>query len=189
MSKTNIGTRTKKHFEQFLSAAQLGVWVAQKINPASPMFNLGQYIEIRGSVNPVLLDQALRQVVDESDALRVGFVAADDDPQQVVYSSLDWTLTTIDFSRDADAIRAALAWMRADLSRPINLLRDPLFRFAVLRLSATRLFWYQRYHHVLNDGFGGWLIARRVGEIYTSLAWIIHEFEDKRSLLCYKHVI
>ena len=35
-----------------LSAAQLGVWVAQKLDPTSPIFNLGQYVEIRGTLDP-----------------------------------------------------------------------------------------------------------------------------------------
>ena len=46
-----------------LSAAQLGVWVAQKLDPNSPIFNLGQYVEIRGSVDSEQLERALRQAI------------------------------------------------------------------------------------------------------------------------------
>jgi hypothetical protein len=60
-----------------------------------------------------------------------------------------------------------------DESGPVSadkLAARPLFGFAILRLSASRLLWYQRYRHIANDCFGGWLLARRAAEIYTALA-------------------
>ena len=59
--------------------------------------------------------------------------------------------------------------MKADLARPIDPTRGPLFGFALFKASATRFFWYARYHHIVLDGFGMWLVARRVAEVYTAL--------------------
>ena len=44
--------------------------------------------------------------------------------------------------------------MKADLAKPVDLLRGPLFRFVLFKAAPARFFWYQRYHHVLIDGFG-----------------------------------
>ena len=57
--------------------------------------------------------------------------------------------------------------MKADLAQPIDPTRGPLFGFALFKASATRFFWYARYHHIVLDGFGMWLVARRVAEVYT----------------------
>jgi len=57
-----------------LSAAQLGIWFAQRLNPSTPAYNIGEYIEIHGSVDPILFERALRQVVAETDALRLQFI-------------------------------------------------------------------------------------------------------------------
>ena len=53
-----------------LSTPQLGIWFAQWLNP-SAAYNIGEYIEIRGAINPALFERALRQVVAESEALRI----------------------------------------------------------------------------------------------------------------------
>jgi hypothetical protein len=59
--------------------------------------------------------------------------------------------------------------MNADLARPIDPMVGPLFGFALFKASATRFFWYARYHHIVLDGFGMWLVARRVAEVYSAL--------------------
>ena len=70
-----------------LSAGQLGVWFAQQLNPSSAAYNIGEYIEICGPIDPVLFEQALRQVVIESEALCVRFVEQADGPRQFVGDS------------------------------------------------------------------------------------------------------
>ncbi|PYS27789.1 MAG: non-ribosomal peptide synthetase, partial [Acidobacteria bacterium] len=152
-----------------LSAAQLGVWVAQKLDPTSPIFNLGQYVDIRGSVDSELLERALRQVVDETETLRVVLREGDSGPRQTIRPSVDWQLQIIDMGRESDPVAAAQAWMRGDLARPVDLRDGQLFAYALLRVSPGRAFWYQRNHHIVNDGFGGWLVTRRVAEVYSRL--------------------
>ena len=44
-----------------------------------------------------------------------------------------------------------------------------VFGFALFKASTTRFFWYARYHHIVLDAFGMWLVARRVAEVYTAL--------------------
>jgi len=153
-----------------LSAAQLGVWVAQKIDPANPIFNIAQYADIRGNLNLDLLKEALSIVVREVDALRIGFIETSDDPRQIVHASLDWELPIIEMSREVDPVGAAMSWMKAQLARPAELTEAPLFSYAIVRLSSDRVFWFQRNHHIMNDGFGAWLVARRVADIYSALA-------------------
>jgi nonribosomal peptide synthetase DhbF len=59
--------------------------------------------------------------------------------------------------------------MKADLAKPVNLLNSPLFCFALFKTAPDRFFWYQRAPHIVMDGFGGALFARRVADVYTSL--------------------
>ncbi|MBB5937401.1 non-ribosomal peptide synthetase [Streptomyces zagrosensis] len=64
----------------------------------------------------------------------------------------------------------ALAWMRADLATPFDLAAGPLFQHALFRVGDERWLWYQRVHHLVMDGYGYSLLARRVAEVYTALA-------------------
>ena len=59
--------------------------------------------------------------------------------------------------------------MKADLVRPFDLARGPLFGYALLKAAADQFYFYARYHHIVMDGFGSSLVARRVAEVYTDL--------------------
>src|SRR6476661_5041363 len=73
-----------------LSGAQLGIWFAQRLNPSSAAYNSGEYVEIRGGIVPALFERALRQVVDESETLRVLVKEHEGEPRQF-FSSIAWT--------------------------------------------------------------------------------------------------
>ena len=156
--------------ERQLSVAQSGIWLAQALDPASAAFNIAEYIDIRGPLRPDLFASALRQVVNESDALRLRISAHPEGAQQSIAAFSDWDLPFVDLSSDADPSAAADAWMRKDLMRPLQPNRDSLFLYALLRIGPERFFWYVRYHHLCMDGFGGALIAKRAAQIYSSLA-------------------
>jgi nonribosomal peptide synthetase DhbF len=153
-----------------LTAAQLGVWFAHNIDPTSPAFNIGEYIEICGSIDPELFEQALRQVVAEAQTLRVRVEEQHPgEPRQIVEAEVAWSLPFIDVSAETDPKSAAVAWMNAELARPVDLKRGPLFCFALFKASPTRFYWYTRYHHIILDGFGMWLVARRAAAVYSTL--------------------
>jgi len=95
-----------------LSAAQLGIWFAQQINPSSPAYNIGEYIEICGSVDPLLFEQALQQVITEAEALRLKITDHVDGPRQIIAPPSAWSMPIIDVSAEPDARAAAESWMR-----------------------------------------------------------------------------
>ena len=92
-----------------LSTAQLGIWFAQRINPSSPAYSIAEYIEIHGSIDPLLLEQALRQVVSEAQALRVQIFDHADGPRQIIGDVQAWSMPVIDVSAEPDARAAAEA--------------------------------------------------------------------------------
>jgi hypothetical protein len=153
-----------------LSAAQLGIWFAQQIDPSSPAYNIGEYLEIQGSIDPILFKEALRRVVTETEALRLQISDHADGPRQIIGPPSSWSMPIIDVSAEPDPRAAAESWMQADLARPIDPTRGQLFGYALFKASADRFFWYARYHHIVMDAFGMWLIARRTANLYTQLA-------------------
>jgi hypothetical protein len=152
-----------------LSSIQYGIWQAQKSAPDSPLFNIAQFTEINGEVDPVLFEQALRCVVIEAETLRLQFIENDNDVQQQVGSPV-WAMPIIDFSEEADPQASAIAWMKKECRHTVNLLRDPLFCYALLKVADNRFFWYHRYHHIVIDGFGRALIVERVAQVYSMLS-------------------
>lgn len=148
-----------------LTSAQLGVWLGQQLDPTAAVFNIAEYVEISGPVAVDVLVTAIRAAVDEAAALHVRFL--EDGPRQVVESPT-WEVQLVDVSDESDPLRAAWDVMNQDVARPVSLTEDILFAHIVFRLDAQRTLWYHRVHHILLDGYGMALIARRVAELYSA---------------------
>ena len=153
-----------------LSAAQRGIWFAQQLNPASPLYNIANYLEIHGPVDLDLFETALRQVVGEAEAFHIRFVDNGSGPQQFFSFPGHWPFWILDVSAETDPQAAAEAWMQADLARSTDLTRDPLFAFALFRIAPDRFFLYERVHHIILDGFGASLFELRLADVYSALA-------------------
>lgn len=152
-----------------LSGAQSGIWFAQKLEPENPIYNTGEYIEINGPIEREYFEIALRQAIKESDTLHVRFGEDQNGPWQVIDPPTNFPLHFIDVSTEENPEQVAKAWMKKDLSCPINLQNEALFNQALLKVASNRFFWYQRIHHIVMDAFGFSLIAQRVSTIYTAL--------------------
>lgn len=152
-----------------LTTAQRGIWATQKITPHANL-NIAEAVEICGPVDPGLFRRSLHQVVSEAEELRVGIVERDGRPQQFSRPVYPGDFPFLDMSSEADPRKAAYAWMSEELRRPVDLARDPLWVGALLKADAGTHFWYQRAHHIVFDGYGGGLIARRLADVYTAYA-------------------
>ena len=71
-----------------LTEAQSGLWYSQRIDPASPILNCGQYLEIRGPLDGYCLRRAVDQVAAECDAFTLRFADAADGPRQTFDAGL-----------------------------------------------------------------------------------------------------
>ncbi|MFJ4870090.1 amino acid adenylation domain-containing protein [Streptomyces sp. NPDC088757] len=153
-----------------LTAAQSGVWAAQRLSPANPRYNCASYLEIHGPVDAGLLGRAVAVALAEADALRVRLDDDGDGPGQTVLPPAeDDPLDVLDLSATEAPRAAAEEWMRADLSRPVELTVGPLVRHALIRESADSWLLYLRYHHVVMDGLGHTVHVRRIAAVYTAL--------------------
>ncbi|MFI2203104.1 amino acid adenylation domain-containing protein [Streptomyces sp. NPDC020192] len=154
-----------------LTAAQREIWLADQHSPsAGAALRMGEYLDIRGPVDAAVFEAALRQVVAETDALRVQVVPGEDGPEQLLKRERRWSLPLVDVSDASDPEASARTWITQDLARPMDLASDPLFSFALLRLAPDRSWWCHTYHHAVMDAFGLSLMARRTAEVYTALA-------------------
>jgi enterobactin synthetase component F len=154
-----------------LVAAQPGIWVADQISPHRNAYAVAHAIELNGPIAVEPLLQAITQGLGEVDMLRLRFAERDGVPVQW----WDNTLAVhepelVDLTTSPDPEAAARALMDIDLASDLRAGSGaPLYRHVVMRLADDRWFWYQRYHHLLVDGFSFTAIARRVAAIYTHL--------------------
>ncbi|MFI6409697.1 amino acid adenylation domain-containing protein, partial [Streptomyces sp. NPDC050548] len=155
------------HWE--LSTAQAGIWFGHQLDPSGHAYNIAEYVEFRGEIDVVLFQEACKQAFRESEVLHLRFSEGPDGVRQTVAPSLVPVVQLIDVSAEPDPETAARDWMQADLVKPVGILTDQLWTFALFEISSRRHFWYARFHHILMDGYGGALFQQRMGEIYTAL--------------------
>ncbi|HLJ86298.1 MAG TPA: amino acid adenylation domain-containing protein [Candidatus Angelobacter sp.] len=152
-----------------LSIAQLGIWFAQVLDSSSPIFNVGECLEIFGPVDEAYFEAAVRQAVREIDGLRVQFVVTGQGPMQRIAENPHFEVVSLDFSHEPDPRASAIQWMKDDILKAPNPLGETLFNFALLRCSENHFFKFHRYHHLVADGVSVLLVANRIASIYALL--------------------
>ena len=152
-----------------LTTGQLGVWRDQELDLDNPLYNVGEYLEIRGDLDVGRFEAALRHVVREVEAFHLRFAGDDPEPRQHVAVSDDWPLHVVDVSTAADPRSAAEEWMRADVRRPVDLREGPVFRQALFLVAPGISFWYQIAHHIVFDAYSAAKIFTRVAQVYTAM--------------------
>ncbi|MFI8418736.1 amino acid adenylation domain-containing protein [Streptomyces sp. NPDC085479] len=151
-----------------LTGGQTGIWLAQQIEPGTSAYNIVFALDLRGDIDLDRLGAAVRRTVAEAESLHVRFAPGEDGTPRQTPVPAAFDVPVVDLRGAADPEEAATAWITADRDRPVDLdAGGPFFAQALLRLADDRVWWHQRYHHLLVDGMGVALISRRAGELYT----------------------
>ncbi|KNC92306.1 condensation domain-containing protein, partial [Trabulsiella odontotermitis] len=154
-----------------LVAAQPGIWMAEQLSTLPNAWSVAHYVELIGELDAARLSQAIVAGMRQADTLRLRFREQDG----IISQWLDETLTFAapdcrDLRAEPEPHAAALDIMQADLNQNLRVdSGNPLVMHTLFRVSDDRWYWYQRYHHLLVDGFSFPAITRQIAAIYR--AW------------------
>lgn len=151
-----------------LVAAQPGIWMAERLSTLPGAWSVAHYVELRGALDPALLGKAIVAGLQQADTLSLRFEEEEGEVWQWV--AADRTFgepSIIDLRTAPDPHRAATERMQADLAQDLRVDGgNPLVCHQLLRVGDDRWYWYQRYHHLLVDGFSFPAITRQIAAIY-----------------------
>ncbi|HBU7419839.1 enterobactin non-ribosomal peptide synthetase EntF [Klebsiella pneumoniae] len=154
-----------------LVAAQPGIWMAERLSTLPGAWSVAHYVELRGALDPTLLGKAIVVGLQQADTLSLRFEEEEGEVWQ--WLAADRTFaepSIIDLRTAPDPHRAATERMQADLAQDLRVDGgNPLVCHQLLRVGDDRWYWYQRYHHLLVDGFSFPAITRQIAAIYR--AW------------------
>ncbi|WP_281075538.1 enterobactin non-ribosomal peptide synthetase EntF [Klebsiella quasivariicola] len=154
-----------------LVAAQPGIWMAERLSTLPGAWSVAHYVELRGALDPTLLGKAIVAGLQQADTLSLRFEEEEGEVWQWV--AADRTFgepSIIDLRTAPDPHHAATERMQADLAQDLRVDGgNPLVCHQLLRVGDDRWYWYQRYHHLLVDGFSFPAITRQIAAIYR--AW------------------
>ncbi|MEQ6279657.1 enterobactin non-ribosomal peptide synthetase EntF [Kluyvera huaxiensis] len=154
-----------------LTAAQPGIWMAEALSTLPNAWSVAHYVELKGDIDGELLARAIAAGMMQADTLRLRFTEDNGDVWQWVDEGAVIAEPPIfDLRHQADPQQAALAKMQADLAQNSRVdSGNPLFCHQLFQVGDNHWFWYQRYHHLLVDGFSFPAITRQISLIYQ--AW------------------
>lgn len=155
-----------------LVAAQPGIWMAEKLSTLPSAWSVAHYVALTGELDAQRLARAVVTGLQQADTLRMRFTEDNGDVWQWVDDAFTFAEPQIcDLRTAANPHDAALALMQADLQQ--NLRVDggkPLVHHQLIQVGDDQWYWYQRYHHLLVDGFSFPAITRQIAAIYS--AWL-----------------
>lgn len=154
-----------------LVAAQPGIWMAKRLSTLPGAWSVAHYVELRGALDPALLGKAIVAGLQQADTLSLRFEEQEGEVWQWVAAERTFAEPPIiDLRLTPDPHRAATERMQADLAQDLRVDGgNPLVCHQLLRVGDDRWYWYQRYHHLLVDGFSFPAITRQIAAIYR--AW------------------
>ncbi|MDA8527289.1 amino acid adenylation domain-containing protein [Opitutaceae bacterium] len=156
-----------------LSPMQAGLLFQSVIDQESSAYFVQMAYRLRGHLDADRFVSAWQRLPQRHAILRTSFLHEDlPEPLQVVWRERPVEINVIDL-RNSDQGEQAAQIERsrnADLNRPFDLARDPLWRVTVWQLAndLNEIVW--SYHHVLLDGWSLGLVHRDLFDLYDGRA-------------------
>ncbi|NNH73194.1 amino acid adenylation domain-containing protein [Nocardia uniformis] len=166
---------TVDHSGLLLTGPQLGIWNAQRFDPESGRYLVGEVLEISGDapIDVDLLAEAIRRTVAEAENMRLRFRETPDGPRQFVTDAEAVLRPTIDLRATAEPF--ALAYEAVALERHHAaehcrpMVDRQLYNYTLIRVTDCQVWCVQLYHHLIVDGYSAALLSRRVATHYTAM--------------------
>jgi amino acid adenylation domain-containing protein len=159
-----------------LTNTQQGIWLADQVSEDKSIYTISHCIEINGDINDQYLEKAIRTAIFEADTIHARYL---DGHQQLITTytadSLPLKIEKLDLTQYKDGREKAFAFMQEDTSRDLPIQSNETLSLQQQCLICIReneeivWLWYQRYHHIMLDGFSFTALTKRVADIYQAL--------------------
>jgi amino acid adenylation domain-containing protein len=146
------------------SFAQQRLWLLDQLEPGSASYNVPAAAWMRGKLDLDVLRRCLEELVQRHEALRTTVPSTDGRPRQVIAAKGRVELPLVHASSRAEA----LAIGREEATRPFDLVRGPLMRTLVVRLSEEEHLLVFNFHHIAVDGWSFSILYRELGVLYEA---------------------
>ncbi|WP_164003073.1 non-ribosomal peptide synthetase, partial [Pyxidicoccus caerfyrddinensis] len=151
-----------------LSFAQQRLWLLDRLEPDSPLYNVPAAVHLEGPLNATALEQALRALVQRHEALRTTFPSIEGQAHQAIAPELAVHLHTVQLhAPDESAWRDEVQRLaKREAQTPFDLGRGPLLRATLLRRSEQEHVLLLTLHHIVSDGWSLGVLIRELGALH-----------------------
>jgi hypothetical protein len=138
---------------QPLTLPQRELWETSPVPVTDIANHICCLIHIRGVLTPEACDDALRRVVERQEVLRLSFLPGKTGPVQMIRRTAEPNLQSRPLPGGLIHNEAVEEAANEVFTKPLDLVRGPLYRAEVLRLSADVHVIVLAIHHAIADGW------------------------------------
>jgi amino acid adenylation domain-containing protein len=151
-----------------LTHAQMAIWMRWKYAEHSSAYNNPLLFELDGQVDIERLAAACSALVDRHDVLRVRLVETSGTPLQEIVPRDESAMQFHDLSVLPESVREHRKeeLLAVALQAPFDLLRDPVYRFALLRMDIRHHWLAMNIHHISVDGVSASMLLSEIAADY-----------------------
>jgi amino acid adenylation domain-containing protein/thioester reductase-like protein len=154
-----------------LSFAQTRLWFLDRLEPNTSVYNIPVALRLTGQLNLQVLFESFQQIIQRHESLRTTFQMVDENPVQVIQSSLQLKGSVIDLQALSATQREAQAQaiLTQEAQQPFNLTQAPLWRVTVLQLDDQDYILSLVLHHILCDDWSLSIFCKELSLFYNGL--------------------
>ncbi len=154
------------------SNGQQRMWFLHQYAPESPAYCVPAAFDLRGPLQPALLEEAFRQVIRRHDILRTTFAIEDGELCQRVASESAFRLERVTAAQAPGESRRAAAerCLQETVCLPFDLAASPPFRAVLFSVGDGEHLLLIAMHHIISDGWSQSNLCRELSAAYEALA-------------------
>ncbi|HEX3531511.1 MAG TPA: non-ribosomal peptide synthase/polyketide synthase, partial [Thermoanaerobaculia bacterium] len=157
-----------------LSFAQERLWLVDRLEPGSPVYNLAMGLRLSGELDVAVLAAAAGELVRRHEALRTVFPATGGHPVQLILPAAPYGWAVVDLTGlgDPGGRRGRLVEALAgeEAHRGFDLAAGPLLRLLLVQLGAREHVLVGALHHIIGDGWSVGVLLRELSVLYAAFS-------------------
>lgn len=143
-----------------LSSAQKRLYVLNQIEDGQTAYNMPFALKIKGGLQAVKLENALKTVIDRHEGFRTSFVTLDGEPVQKIEENVNFKM------KYGDLGNQNLRERMNQFIQPFDLEKAPLLRAELLRVAADEHILLIDMHHIISDGVSVGIFMKEWAALY-----------------------
>ncbi|MBR8836531.1 MAG: AMP-binding protein, partial [Stigonema ocellatum SAG 48.90 = DSM 106950] len=169
-SQLNVISRRSQHSPAPLSFAQARLWFLHQLDPNSPVYNEIACIRLLGTLNVVVLEQSLNEIVQRHESLRTTIEIVEEQPAQVIHPTVILTLPMVKLHSLPESVRQAeVERLTTEVAqKPFDLTSVPLLRVTLLQTGEQEHLLVFVIHHIAFDGWSIQVLLRELTILYKA---------------------
>ncbi len=152
-----------------LARAQRRLWYQEMIQSSNIAYNIPIALRLVGKLDQGAIEKAFCKIISRHEILRTTFAMENGEPIQLIHADIAFHIeqkTIEDLpEQKEELLRKHLA---EESQKPFNLVKDPLIRAILYRLTEQEHVLFVNMHHIISDGWSLGIFVREFTEFYTA---------------------